>query len=70
MRFYFSIRQDYKRTIAANYMLELVDMIMPSEYPNKKVYRLMLDYLEGLEAAKDIDKLVHIFQIKILLLLL
>ena len=68
LQFYFAIRQDYKRSIAANYMLELVDTVMPAEHPNKKVYRLMLDYLENLETVADIDKLVHIFQIKILLL--
>jgi DNA repair protein RecO (recombination protein O) len=66
-QFYFAIRQDYKRTVAANYMAELVDLVMPPEHPNRNVYHLMLDYLSSLEAAKDIDKLVHIFQIKILL---
>jgi len=66
--FYFSIREDYKRNIAANYMLELVDIVMPSEFPNKKIYGLMLDFLGSLEAAEDINRLVHIFQIKILLL--
>ena len=49
-------------------MLELVDTVMPSEYPNKKVYQLMLDFLKELETVKDIDKLIHIFQIKILVL--
>lgn len=68
IQFFFSIRQDYKRNVAANYMLELVDTIMPAEYPNKKVYQLMLDFLEELEVVKDIDKLIHIFQIKILAL--
>jgi len=67
-QFYFAIRQDYKRNVAANYMLELVDTVMPLEFPNKKVYRLMLDYLSSLESVDDINKLVHIFQIKILLL--
>lgn len=67
-QFYFMIRQDYKRNVAANYMLELVDTVMPLEHPNKKVYQLMLDFLQGLEAVKDIDKLIHIFQIKILTL--
>jgi DNA repair protein RecO (recombination protein O) len=67
-QFYFLIRQDYKRNVAANYMLELVDNVMPLEHANKKVYRLMLDYLGSLETVEDIDKLVHIFQIKILLL--
>lgn len=68
IQFFFLIRQDYKRNVAANYMLELVDTVMPSEHPNKKIYQLMLDFLEGLETVKDIDKLVHIFQIKILTL--
>lgn len=67
-QFFFAIRQDYKRNIAANYMLELVDTVMPIEHPNKRVYRLMLNYLSSLEAIDDIDRLVHIFQIKILLL--
>ncbi|MBU0467627.1 MAG: DNA repair protein RecO [Candidatus Omnitrophica bacterium] len=67
-QFFFNIRQDYKRNIAANYILELVDSIMPLEQVNKMVYKLMLEYLNSLETVKDIDKLVHVFQIKILLL--
>jgi len=68
IQYFFAVRQDYKRNIAANYMIELVDTVMPSEEPNKRVYSLMLDFLEHLETAKDIDKLVHIFQIKILMI--
>ncbi|MBN1869688.1 MAG: DNA repair protein RecO [Candidatus Omnitrophica bacterium] len=67
-QFYFAIRQDYKRNVAANYILELVDTVMPQEHTNRKVYHLMLDYLSSLETTQDIDKMVHIFQIKILLL--
>lgn len=67
-QFFFAIRQDYKRNVAANYMLELVDTVMPLEHPNKRVYRLMLNYLSSLDTIDDIDRLVHIFQIKILLL--
>ncbi|OGX39213.1 MAG: DNA repair protein RecO [Omnitrophica WOR_2 bacterium RIFCSPHIGHO2_02_FULL_52_10] len=66
VQYFFSIREDYRRTMAANYMLELVDTVMPSEQPNKKIYLLMLDYLQALETAGDIDKLVHILQIKVL----
>ncbi len=66
--FYFPVRQNLKKTLAAAYMLELVDALMPLEEPNKDVYRLMIDYLQSLETAIDISKLVHIFQIKILLL--
>jgi len=67
-QYFFPIRQDYKRNIAANYVTELVDSIMQVEQVNKRIYRLMLDYFTSLETEKDIDKLIHIFQIKILLL--
>jgi len=66
-QFYFSIRQDYKRNLAASYALELVDTIMPAEEPNLKIYQLLQNYLESLQQHKDIDKLVHMFQIKALL---
>lgn len=68
--YFFPVRQDYRRNVAANYILELVDLIMPAEYINEKVYRLMLDYLETLQTVRDadIDKLIYIFQVKILLL--
>ncbi len=65
--FFFKIRKDLKKTLAASYILELVDYIMPPEEKNEDVYRLMNDYLTSLELALDISKLVHIFQIKILL---
>ncbi len=67
-QFFPLIRLDYKRTMAANYILELVDKIMPVENVNFKVYQLMLEYLYSLEEVDDIDRLVYIFQIKILLL--
>ncbi|MBF0521599.1 MAG: DNA repair protein RecO [Candidatus Omnitrophica bacterium] len=66
-QFFFPIRQDYKRSLAANYSLELVDVIMPTEQKNVEIYQLMLDYFKNLETVKDVDKLVHIFQIKVLL---
>ena len=65
-QFFFSIRQDYKRNMAANYGLELVDIVMPAEEPNEDVYQLVFDYLNSLENFEDIDKLVHLFQIKML----
>lgn len=66
-QFFFPVRRDYQRSLAANYILELADIIMPSEEANQSVYQLILDYLNALESIKDIDKLVRIFQIKILL---
>lgn len=66
--FFFKIRQDVKRTLAASYALELVDAIMPSEEKNEHIYQLLLRYLNTLEDTDDVNKLVHVFQIKILLL--
>ncbi len=66
--FFFPIRQDMKRTLAASYSLELVDVIMPVEQENKDIYKLLVYYLNTLEHTDDINKLVHVFQIKILLL--
>ncbi|MCX5681382.1 MAG: DNA repair protein RecO, partial [Candidatus Omnitrophica bacterium] len=66
--FFFKIRQDMKRTMAASYILELVDAVMPVEEENIDVYHLMVEYLNLLEDVDDVGKLVHAFQIKILLL--
>lgn len=66
--FFFPIRKDIKRAMAASYVLELVDAIMPPEEENRQVYQMMMDYFTSLQDAVDIDKLVHIFQVKILLL--
>lgn len=65
-QFYFPVRQDYKKSMAATYALELVDAVLPTEEKNTKVYQLLLDYLEELQDVKDVDRLVYILQIKIL----
>ncbi|MBF0483523.1 MAG: DNA repair protein RecO [Candidatus Omnitrophica bacterium] len=66
-QYFFKLREVYRKNVAANYSLELVDVIMPVESPNKEIYDLMLDYFNTLEVSDDIDKLVHAFQIKVLL---
>ena len=66
-QFFLPIRQDLKKTMAASYMLELVYFIMPVEEANPNIYQLMLDFLKSLETTTDINKLVYIFQIKMLL---
>ena len=66
--FFFPVRKDLKRSLAAQYSLELVDAIMPLEEENEEIYRLMMNFLKTLEAIDDVNKLVHIFQIKILYL--
>lgn len=64
--FFGPIREDIKRMNAAMYILELVDKIMPAEAANQAVYELMLRYLDSLQRARDINKLVYMFQIKVL----
>lgn len=64
--YYYPIRQDLKKSLAASYILELVNLMMPQEEKNEKIYQLMLDFLESLQTADDPNLLVHFFQIKIL----
>lgn len=64
--YYYPIRQDLKKSLAASYILELVNLIMPPEEKNEKIYNLMLDFLESLQTHNDASLLVHYFQIKIL----
>ena len=65
--FFFPIRQDLKKSIAASYILELVNLVMPAEEKNDQVYALMVNFLSDLQQFADTNLLVHIFQIKILL---
>jgi len=65
-QFFFPVREDYQRSIAANYALELIDVVMPLEQQNQRVYHALIKFLESLETIKDIEKLIFVFQIKIL----
>jgi len=65
-QYFFPIRQDYERNLAANYALELVDAVMPVEEANLHVYHALTAYLQALQTTPDIERLVFIFQIKIL----
>jgi len=65
--FFQPVRQDLQKSMAASYVLELVNKIMPAEEHNPRIYRLMTDFLRGLEEAADVNQLVHMFQIKTLL---
>jgi len=65
-QYFFPIRQDIRRTLAAMYMLELVDKIMPLEESNFDVYQLMIDFLTTLETTTAMNKVICLFQIKIL----
>lgn len=69
MKDYFTgIRGDLKRMTAASYAMELIDTVMPLEEENLEIYALLREYLQSLAVTDDISKLVHMFQIKMLLL--
>ncbi|MGE0269112.1 MAG: DNA repair protein RecO [Candidatus Omnitrophota bacterium] len=65
-QYYFRIRENYEKNIAANYALELVDKIMQTEQVNQDVYSLMNRFFERLQMETDIDRLIYIYQIKML----
>ncbi len=65
-QFFFGLRTDIKKNNAASYMIELVDLIMESEEANKEVYDLIMEALTTLDQYKDVGKLVHLFQIRML----
>jgi DNA repair protein RecO (recombination protein O) len=66
--FFTGFRQDLKRLTAASYASELLDALVVSEEENQQLYDLMQSFLNSLQTVQDISKLVHIFQIKVLLI--
>ncbi|MDP2939021.1 MAG: DNA repair protein RecO [Candidatus Omnitrophota bacterium] len=61
-----SIREDLKKSLAANYCLELINSIMPLEDRNEEVFKLLVLFLKDLSALTEIEKLIYLFQVKIL----
>jgi DNA repair protein RecO (recombination protein O) len=72
MKEYFHlIRGDLRRIHAAEYAAELVNKIMPLEERNREVYELLLGYFRAVSVVTpgaDLNRLVHMFQIKMLAL--
>lgn len=63
------IRADFKKTSLTSYAIELIDSIMPIEDKNEEVFKLLLDCIESVSAhATDAEKIIHFFQIKLLIL--
>jgi DNA repair protein RecO (recombination protein O) len=63
-----AFRGHARRIIAAEYAAELVNRIAVAEDPNPAVYDLLVEYFRALCVDRDIDRLVHMFQIKFLAL--
>lgn len=60
------LRKDLKKYFALNYALELVNAIMPPEDKNEEVFKLLLWFIKDLSRLCESEKLISIFQIKIL----
>lgn len=60
------LRRDLRRALAVNYILELVDALMPAEDKNEAVFKLLLSCLKSLESSVDTAKIIQMFQIKML----
>lgn len=65
-QYFYPIRQDLKKSLAASYIIELVSLIMPQEEKNERIFQLMLEFLSTMETSQDISRLVHVFQVKLL----
>jgi len=65
--FYWPVRQDLKKSLAAHYVLDLVNGVMPLEDKNLQVYALVKDVLRSLQTAHDVNTMIYFFQVKILL---
>lgn len=69
MREHFSaLRGDIKKINAAEYACELLNKVMPLEEPNPGIYAFLLDFFRALEGEREVSRLVHMFQIKVLAL--
>lgn len=64
--FFPALRENIKKINAAEYACELLNKVMPLEEPNPGVYALLLDFLRALGDEREISRLVHMFQIKVL----
>lgn len=62
-----SIRNNLTKFAMANYAVELIDSIVAPEDKNEDLFLLLVKFLEEISNnSREIDKLLHIFQIKVL----
>lgn len=64
---YYGIGEDLDKYMAASYVLELTDKILPEEMPQPRMFALLTDFLEALEKREKKHKtLVMAYMIKTL----
>ena len=67
LRSFYKIGEDLDKYMAASYVLELTEKVLPDELPQPRVYALLLEFLEGLEKReKKHDTLVMAYVVKLL----
>ncbi len=67
LRSFYKIGEDVDKYMAAAYVLELTEKILPDELPQPRVYSLLLDFIEALEVReKSYQTLVMAYMIKLL----
>lgn len=49
LKSYYSLGENLDKYMAASYVLELTDKVLPEELPQPKIFSLLLDFLEALE---------------------
>ena len=63
-----AIRQDIRKIVLASMMVELVDALMQPEDKNEEVFELLFSCLKALETSSNPEKILTIFNIKMLAL--
>lgn len=60
------IRGDFWKTVYASYLVELTDELTALGEPNAEIFELLLGCLNALASERYIDRIVRIFEIKLL----
>ena len=67
IRSYYSLGEDLDKYMAASYVLELTEKVLPEEMPQPRIFSLLLEFLEALEnRKKKHGTLVMAYLIKLL----
>ena len=70
LKSYYGLGEDLDKYMAASYVLELTDKLLPEELPQPRIFNLLVDFLEALEKReKKHGTLVMAYLVKILDLL-
>ncbi|MGE4357201.1 MAG: DNA repair protein RecO [Candidatus Omnitrophota bacterium] len=56
----------FNKHIFASYLVELVDLFMPLEEKNERIFELLLKFFLLMRNEKDLERMVRIFEIKLI----